>query len=308
MESEVGGKENIKSRLRIQPTRRVKQTDSNNDDKENIPIQHQKTTDRKKVVTRKSKKGCKSEPVVDQKTSERKALVTRKSKKGCKSEPVVDRTLKSPKSKKIKKEKITKRECDLENYIDVIFICYGCFLLTLLDSDDIVSRASPANTNENVKRQIDSQGMPPQVSKDYQQPKSVILKPGEKRKRNQDKITFEPFRTRSFSIVLDRNDIAQYRSSQQPKINKSIGLSVQSHNSLAADKNISLISDNQPAVVENRRARNKIVPFKKTKEASEYGVGELVLAHVTGFCDWPAFIRSTHGQIISVEFFGTGQM
>lgn len=164
--------------------------------------------------------------------------------------------------------------------------------------------------------------MPPQVPKDYQQRKNIVLKPGEKRKRNQDKITFEPIRTQSFSIVLDRNDITKYRSSQQPNNNKSVGLSAHSHNSLSDDKNISRVSENQPAVkvlqatskkdskntVKNRNTRNKIVPFKKAKEASEYVVGELVLAHVTGFCDWPAFIRSIHGQIISVEFFGTGQM
>lgn len=94
MDSEVV-KENIKSRLRIQPTRRAKQNDFNNDDKENIPIQLQKATERKKVVTRKSKKGCKLEPVLD-------------------------KTLKSTKPKKMKKGKITKGECDLENYIDVI--------------------------------------------------------------------------------------------------------------------------------------------------------------------------------------------
>lgn len=85
-------------------------------------------------------------------------------------------------------------------------------------------------------------------------------------------------------------------------------MSAHSHNSLSDDKNISLVSENQPAVkvlqatskkdskntVKNRKARNKIVPFKNAKEASEYVVGELVLAHDTGFCDWPAFIRSNY--------------
>lgn len=55
-------------------------------------------------------------------------------------------------------------------------------------------------------------------------------------------------------------------------------------------------------------AKNKVVPFKKTKKAEEFVPGEIVLAHVTGFCEWPAFIKSVHGQIIVVEFFGTGQV
>lgn len=55
-------------------------------------------------------------------------------------------------------------------------------------------------------------------------------------------------------------------------------------------------------------AKNKVVPFKKTKNAEEFVPGEIVLAHVTGYCEWPAFIKSIHDQILVVEFFGTGQV
>lgn len=55
-------------------------------------------------------------------------------------------------------------------------------------------------------------------------------------------------------------------------------------------------------------AKNKLVPFKNTKKAEEFVPGQIVLAHVTGYCDWPAFIKSIHGEILVVEFFGTGQV
>lgn len=73
----------------------------------------------------------------------------------------------------------------------------------------------------------------------------------------------------------------------------------------------SIVSEEtKPSKCGNRKtgAKNKVVPFKKTKIAEEFVPGEIVLAHVTGYCDWPAFIKSIHGQILVVEFFGTGQV
>lgn len=97
MESKTGSQENIKSRLRIQPSRRAKNKDINNDDKENLSNQHE---------TKHSK------------------VVTQKIKKDVETEPVMDKTLKDTgsKSNKMKKEKIIKGESNLVNSIGVILL------------------------------------------------------------------------------------------------------------------------------------------------------------------------------------------